>query len=105
MRGTSPSVIANLQGDWRVVRLTGPLPMAGLWKQVNGAGGKTRGWWGPLGLPFELEQREERVLLVYKPPLAFMVDELRSEEDGSWIGRATAAGALYAWFRLVPKGG
>ncbi len=101
-RGRSPSVVKDLEGDWRVVRLTGPVPMAGLWKRVSGTHGDTRGWWGSLGIPFKLEQLEGHVALIYEPPFSFMVDELRLQEDGSWLGRAYAAGVRYAWFRMVP---
>jgi hypothetical protein len=52
-------------------------------------------------LPFRLEQREGHVALIYLGPLSFLIDELRLEEDGSWLGRANAAGLRYAWFRLV----
>jgi hypothetical protein len=30
-----------------------------------------------------------------------MVDDLRLEADGSWLGRANAAGVRYAWFSMV----
>ncbi len=102
VRGGSPSVLKDLEGDWRVERLTGPVPMVGLWKRVSGTRGATRGWWGPLGIPFKLERQEGHVALIYEPPFSFMVDELRLQEDGSWIGRAYAAGVRYAWFRMVP---
>jgi hypothetical protein len=110
-RGRLPSVVANLQGDWNVERLSGPLPMPFVWKRVRNGRGETyvlpapprlRGL--PLGprFPFRLEQREGHVALIYVGPLSFLVDELRLEADGSWLGRANAAGIRYAWFGMTP---
>lgn len=102
-----PSIVALMQGDWRVERLSGPVPMPFVWKRVRGGRGTTRvspsglSSLGP-GLPFRLEQREGHVALIYLGPLAFLVDELRLEADGSWLGRANAAGIRYAWFKLIP---
>lgn len=93
--------VEALEGVWNVERLSGPLPVAGVWKRVWGVQGETRVWGSP-GIPFMLERREKCVALVYRPPLAFLVDELRLEESSSWIGRATVAGLGYAWFRMVP---
>ena len=100
------SILRNVEGDWRVERLSGPVPMPFVWKQVRGGRGTTRVSppgvsFGP-GLPFRLEQREGHVTLIYTGPLSFLVDELRLEEDGSWLGRANAAGVRYAWFSLIP---
>ncbi len=103
----SPSVVQNLDGDWRVERLSGPLPMPFVWKRIREGWGTTRisprgpSSLGP-GLPFRLEQREGHVALIYLGPLAFLVDELRIEADGSWLGRANVAGIRYAWFKLIP---
>ena len=107
------SVVRNLEGDWKVERLSGPLPMPFVWKRIRDGRGETRvsprSWrtcglpFGP-GVPFELEQREGHVALIYRPPLSFLVDELRLETDGSWLGRANVAGFRYAWFRMVPLG-
>lgn len=104
------SAVRNLEGDWEVRRLSGPLPMPFVWKRVRGGRGETRvsprSWrarevpFEPK-LPFRLEQREGHVDLIYRPPLSFMVDELRLEADGSWLGRAYVAGLQYAWFRMV----
>jgi hypothetical protein len=97
------SVVDNLNGDWKVERLSGPVPMPFVWKQIRDVRGTTRllSTFGPK-LPFRLEQREGHVVLIYLGPLSFMVDDLRFEEDGSWLGRANAAGVRYAWFRMVP---
>jgi len=104
--------LRHLEGDWKVERLSGPVPMPFVWKKIRGGRGETRALpsWRTGGLPlepklpFELYQREGHVALLYRPPLSFLVDELRFEEDGSWLGRANAAGFCYAWFRMVPIG-
>jgi hypothetical protein len=78
-----------------------------VWKRIREGRGTTRvspsglSSLGP-GLPFRLEQREGHVALIYLGPLAFLVDELRMEADGSWLGRANVAGIRYAWFKLIP---
>ncbi len=110
-RGGPVSFIGNLQGDWNVERLSGPLPMPFVWKRVRNGRGETyilpapsRARGLPLGprFPFRLEQREGHVVLIYAGPLSFLVDELRFEADGSWLGRANAAGVRYAWFVMTP---
>jgi hypothetical protein len=101
--GGPASVPRNLEGNWEVQRLSGPLPMPFVWKHVRNGRGETYPSPLPvLGIPFRLEQREGYVALVYRFPLSFMVDELRLEEDGSWLGRAHASGVRYAWFRMLP---
>ena len=106
----SPSIVKNLEGDWRVERLSGPLPMPFVWKRIRGGRGEThvlpRSWQAigaPLEpkFPFELKQREGHVSLIYRQPLSFMVDELRLEQNGVWLGQAKAAGIRYAWFQMV----
>ena len=102
-RQEPPSVVDNLEGDWRVERLSGPLPMPFVWKKIRGGRGTTRvSSFGPR-FPFRLEQRERYVALIYLGPLSFLVDELRLEADGSWLGRANAAGVRYPWFRMIPR--
>ncbi|MDQ4063101.1 MAG: hypothetical protein M3122_04215 [Actinomycetota bacterium] len=96
----------NMEGNWRVERLSGPVPMPFVWKQVRDGRGTTRvsplgASFGP-GLPFRLEQCEGHVALIYMGPLSFLMDKLRREADGSWLGRANVAGIQYAWFRLIP---
>ncbi len=107
----SLSVVGNLDGDWRVEWLSGPVPMPFVWKRIRAGRGTTRVSPTSLrnrGLPFEpklpfrLEQREGYVALIYRGPLSLLVDELRLEDDRSWLGRANAAGVRYAWFRMVP---
>ena len=106
----SLSVVGNLDGDWKVERLSGPVPMPFVWKRIRAGRGTTRvspplrrrrGLPLEPKLPFRLEQREGHVTLIYLGPLSFLVDELRLEEDGSWLGRANAARIRYAWFRMV----
>lgn len=100
------SAVDSLDGEWKVERLSGPVPMPGVYKTVLGGRGRMRARWSPFAdLPFRLERRRDLVLLVYEPPLSFLRDELRPEADGSWLGRATVAGRRYAWFRLVPDAG
>ena len=94
------STIENLEGDWKVERLSGVVPMPGVWKRVRGPRGSTRIGRSP-GVPFRLEQRGNYVALIYRPPLHMMVDELRYEEPHSWLGRATVAGIEYARFRMA----
>ena len=94
------STIENLQGDWKVERLSGMVPMPGVWKRVSGPGGSTRISRSP-GLTFLLEQRGDYVALIYRSPLRMMVDELRYEDPHSWHGRATAAGIEYGQFRMT----
>ncbi len=109
--GGLSSIVANLQGDWNVERLSGPLPMPFVWKHVRNGRGDTYVLPPPPRLrrlplwpkfPFRLEQREGHVVLIYAGPLSFLVDELRLEADGSWLGRANAAGIRYAWFGMTP---
>lgn len=98
-------MVAGLDGDWKVERLSGPVPMPGVRKEVRGGRGRTWARWSPFpDLPFRLEQREDHVLLVYNPPFSHLRDELRREADGSWLGRATVAGVQYARFRMAPAG-
>ncbi len=102
--------LRDLQGDWKVERLSGPVPMPFVWKRVAGGRGETRVLpsWQTGGLPLEpklpfgLHQREGHIDLIYRPPLSFLVDELRLEEGGTWLGRANVAGFQYAWFRMFP---
>lgn len=100
------STVEALDGEWRVERLSGPVPMPGVYKTIREGMGRTSARWSPFpDLPFRLERRRDLVLLVYEPPFSFLRDELRREAGGSWLGRATVAGRRYAWFRLVPEAG
>ena len=99
------SAVEALDGDWKVRRLSGPVPMPGVYKEVRGGRGRTWARWSPFpALAFRLEQRGDSVVLVYDAPFSFIEDELRVQDDGSWLGRARVAGWQYAWFRMVPVG-
>ena len=100
------SLVENLEGVWKVERLSGPVPMPFVRKRIEGGRGttlvSTPGLRSGPKLPFRLEQREGHVALIYVGPLSFLVDELRMEANGSWLGRANAVGVRYAWFKMVP---
>src|ERR687893_1508789 len=90
----------DLEGDWQVDRLGGFLPpMVGVRKRIRGDRGETRVGDLP-GWPFQVERREERVALVYRPPFSAIVDELRREAKGSWLGRSTLGGRELGRFRM-----
>lgn len=100
------SAVDSLEGEWKVERLSGPVPMPGVYKTIRAGRGRTWARWSPFGdLPFRLEQRRDLVLLVYDPPFSAIRDELRPETGDSWLGRATVAGRRYAWFRLISNTG
>ena len=90
----------DLEGDWRVERLSGFLPpMVGVRKQIRGDRGKTR--IGPLpGWPFRDEQHERRITLIYHPPFSALVDELLAGTHGSWLGRSMLGGRELGRFRM-----
>src|ERR687893_911615 len=90
----------DLEGDWQVDRLGGFLPpMVGVRKRIRGDRGETRVGDLP-GWPFQVERREERVALVYRPPFSAIVDELWREAKGSWLGRSTLGGREIGRFRM-----
>lgn len=94
--------IEELEGGWSVWRLSGPVPMVGMYKRICGSGGYTGADWSPLrDAPFVLEQLKDSVMLRYRRPLSFLRDELRQEGGGSWLGRAYVGGVQYAWFSLT----
>ncbi len=96
------SAIKSLEGEWKVERLGGLLPpMIGVRKSIRGAGGATRV--GPLPVwPFRGEHREGRVELVYRRPFSGLVDEVRREPGGSWLGRTRFLGLELGRFRMTP---
>jgi len=101
--------VAELEGDWAVERLTGPVPMPFVWKRVRGGRGRTRllprppsGATVEPGLPFVLRDRGGHVELRYGGPFSPLHDELRLERDGGWLGKAYLARVRYAWFRMAP---
>jgi ferritin-like metal-binding protein YciE len=93
--------MAHLEGEWKVERVGGLLPsMVGIRKRIRGNGGETRV--GPLPVwPFRSEPKEERVTLVYRRPFSVLVDELRPEPDGSWLGRSTLLCLELGRFRMI----
>jgi ferritin-like metal-binding protein YciE len=94
----------DVEGDWRVERAGSLLPpMIGVWKRIRGDRGET--WVGPLpGWPFRVEQRGERVALIYRAPFSGFVDELEAAADGSYVGRFTLGGRELGRFRMVRSG-
>lgn len=95
--------VEDLDGRWQVRRLSGPVPMPGVFKAISNGKGHTGATWSPFpDLPFELEQKSDYVELVYSSPLPFIRDELRREADGSWLGKANIAGVQYAWLAMIP---
>ena len=95
--------VEALDGGWRVRRLSGPVPMPGVYKAARGGRGTTWARWSPFpALTFRLQQRGDSMVLIYDSPLSFLEDELRLQDDGSWLGRARVAGVQYAWFEMVP---
>jgi ferritin-like metal-binding protein YciE len=94
-------VMTHLEGEWKVERVGGLLPsMVGIRKRIRGDRGETRV--GPFPIwPFRSEQKEGRVALVYRRPFSILVDELRPEPDGSWLGRSTLLGLDLGEFRMI----
>lgn len=91
----------SIEGSWRLDRLSGALPpLAGARKEIRGDRGETR--FGPFpGVSFRVEEREDCLALVYRPPFSMLVDEVREESEGSWIGKATLGGRAFGEFRMV----
>ena len=88
--------------------------MVGVWKRTGPRWGESRV--GPLIVwPFRVERREEGLALVYLPPFSALVDEVRPEPDGTWVGRSVLGGRELGRFRMrrmasrertpPPKGG
>ncbi|HEX2045353.1 MAG TPA: hypothetical protein VHF23_06990 [Gaiellaceae bacterium] len=83
-----------LEGSWRVERVSGILPPAGLKKRIGARRGSTR--LGPL--PLALFRVRDRTLDYLGWPVR---DELRPAADGSWVGRGLVLGREFCRFRLV----
>jgi hypothetical protein len=95
----------ELEGEWRIERLGGLLPpMVGIRKRIRGARGETRLAILPLW-PFRVERRTGRVALAYSPPLSLLVDELRPEARGSWLGRTVIGSLELGRFRMIRSKG
>ncbi len=96
-----PTLSGLLEGEWRLQRLSGALPpLIGVRKEVRGDRGKT--WFGPFpAASFRVEEREDCLALVYRPPFSVLVDEVRRESEGSWLGKATLGGRTFGRFRMT----
>ncbi len=96
-----PVVSGPLEGRWRLERLSGVLPpLIGARKEIRGDRGETR--FGPFpGVSFRVEEREDCLALVYRPPFSILVDEVRKEPEGSWLGKATLGGRTFGQFRMT----
>lgn len=94
-------LVSELEGRWRIERLSGLLPpMPGVSKEIRGDRGETR--FGPFpGMPFRVEEREDCLAFVYRPPFSVLVDEVRKEPEGSWLGKATLGGHIFGRFRMT----
>jgi ferritin-like metal-binding protein YciE len=94
----------DLEGDWRVERLSGFLPpMLGIRKRIRGDRGEIQVGALP-GWSFRVERREERVALVYREPFSAIVDELWTGSENSWLGRSTLGGRELGRFRMTRGG-
>jgi hypothetical protein len=86
----------ELTGLWRVERVSGLLPPAGLRKRIGPRTGSTQ--LGPLPLArFHVCGR--RLDYVCWP----LRDELRPGADGEWLGRGLLFGREFCRFRLVRR--
>ena len=91
----------ELEGRWRVERLSGVLPpMVAVHKEIHGKRGETR--FGHLiRLRFRIEEREDCSALVYRPPFSILVDEVRKRTQDSWLGETTLGGRTFGRFRMM----
>ncbi len=87
--------MTELDGLWRVRRLSGLLPpMVGVRKRIRGGSGETAV--GPLpGVPFDVVGFSLR----YRAPFRGFVDELEPGVNG-FLGRATFRGRVFGRFAL-----
>lgn len=91
----------QLEGEWRVERLSGLLPpMVGIWKRFSGESGETR-FGALLVWRFRIERRAEHIALVYRSPFSKLVDELWAETEDSWLGRTMLGGFKLGRFRMT----
>lgn len=90
--------MSELDGVWRVERVSGLLPpLTGVRKRISGGGGETA--LGELpGVRFDVRGLE----LHYRAPLAGLVDVLERAEEGAYAGRAVLLGRELGRFRLLP---
>ncbi len=91
----------ELEGRWRLERLSGVLPpLIAARKEIRGHRGKTQ--FGPLlEASFRVEEREDCLALIYRPPFSMLVDKVRKESEGSWLGKATLGGRAFGQFRMT----
>jgi hypothetical protein len=106
-RSELSSVVKNLEGDWRVERLSGLLPMPFVWKKIRGRQGTTRvSSFGPR-FTFRLEQREGHVAMIYLVMLAMagslMISYTRARAEA--LGLDCKVGLMPRAERVVLIGG
>lgn len=96
-----PVVSGSLEGKWQLERLSGVLPpLIGARKEIRGDRGETR--FGPFpGVSFRVEEREDCLALIYRPPFSMLVDEVKEDSEGSWLGKATLGGRTCGQFRMT----
>jgi ferritin-like metal-binding protein YciE len=88
--------VAELDGVWRVERLSGALPpLVGVTKRI--AGGRGRTLLGPVPVQFDVVGDELR----YRAPLVGVVDVLDPAGEGEWTGRTTLFGRDVGRFRMI----
>ena len=92
--------MAELDGVWKVERLSGLLPPTiGTTKRIAGSSGETR--LGSLpGVPFAVEG----FALRYRGPFSGFVDFLEPDGPAVYAGRATFRGREFGRFRMYPTG-
>jgi hypothetical protein len=87
--------VGELDGIWKVKRLSGFLPpMLAVHKRISGTSGETKLGLLP-GVPFDVVGLQLR----YRPPFADFVDELEPAGD-RYVGRATFRGREFGRFAL-----
>jgi hypothetical protein len=89
-----PDAAGTLAGVWRVERVAGVLPPAGLRKRIGGSSGSVR--LGPL--PLAVFRVHGRTLDYVGWPIR---DELRPDGREAWLGRGLLFGREFCRFRLV----
>ena len=99
--GSGPASIDELDGRWRVERLSGALPpMVAVHKEIHGKRGETKlGHF--LAWPFRIEEREDCPALVYRRPFSILVDEVRKQTEDSGLGATTLGGRAFGRFRMT----
>jgi hypothetical protein len=86
--------VNQLEGTWRIERLSGLLPPAGLSKEFTAG----RGWTRVVGIRVASFDVQGTALVYRLLPLR---DELEELPDGSWSGRGLVFGRSYCRFRLL----